>query len=231
MERNPYAPPQAPVIQAANPNDQFRDLSRSTTVLSRMLLAGAAVSAISLVSSVMQYELLLRESFSEAEGSANDLREQVVGIVALSLYLTTLFAFGRWIFLAHRNLLELGARNLTMRPGWAVGSFAIPIINLYAPYKAMRELLRASESPTHWHLTDPPWWTWVWWLLWVVSLMLGNYVMRQSVRATSLPELSNLTVVEIVSCVLAIPLYLLGRLIVIRVWNHQAIARGIAYER
>ena len=45
-----------------------------------------------------------------------------------------------------------GGRWMTFSPGEAVGSFVVPFLNLYRPYVAMHELVRASDP----HAVDDP---------------------------------------------------------------------------
>lgn len=51
-----------------------------------------------------------------------------------------------WTFRAHANLHEGGIAGLHFSPGWAVGSFFVPVLNLWVPFQAMRELVNRSEG-------------------------------------------------------------------------------------
>jgi hypothetical protein len=62
----------------------------------------------------------------------------------------------------------------------------------------------------------------IWWVLWVSAQAIGNAVFRMASSAHTLQELLTLTNVEIVSSALCVPLYLLARYIVRRVWRDQA---------
>ncbi|MFC1995866.1 DUF4328 domain-containing protein [Chloroflexota bacterium] len=46
------------------------------------------------------------------------------------LFVITAVLFYMWIHRAHRNLPSLGVSGLKYSPGWAVGGFFIPILNL-----------------------------------------------------------------------------------------------------
>jgi len=54
-------------------------------------------------------------------------------------------AFLVWVHRVVKNLPALGAHHMSYTPGWAVASFFIPIVCLYAPYQAIQEAWRASE--------------------------------------------------------------------------------------
>jgi hypothetical protein len=48
--------------------------------------------------------------------------ERVISLLQPLLCFFTVIAFLRWIYLAHKNLPDIGARYLKCSPGWAVGS-------------------------------------------------------------------------------------------------------------
>lgn len=65
----------------------------------------------------------------------------------LLVYLTLLLAtipISLWVYRAQANLHEGGLAGLTYSPGWTVGSFFVPVANLFVPMKAMRELHNRS---------------------------------------------------------------------------------------
>jgi hypothetical protein len=180
------------------------------------------LSMLGVGSGLMQLKLLSHAPYSMAEATANDRREQLITYVHLLVYMITLVVFGRWIYLAHRNLLALGARHLRVRPGWAVGSFFVPIVNLWMPFQAMRDLVKASRSPHHWQLEDTPVLLGVWWALWLVVGQIDNAIMRMQWHASTMPELHELTYLQLASRVLSVPLGLLAYYIVKRVSRDQS---------
>ena len=72
---------------------------------------------------------------------------------------------------AHANLHESGIA-LNNSPGWAVGSYFISVVNLVAPYRAMRELYNRShgEIDELAHTTADEVQTW--WFTYMIGLML-----------------------------------------------------------
>src|SRR5689334_14659728 len=135
MENNPYAPPKSEVLEP--PAEQFgytyRDIGGLTTAVNVLLLIGIVACILTTASSLMQLSLL-SGSFTQEEALVNDSRERLVSGFWTLLYLVTICVFGRWIYVAHKNLPALGAENLRFRPGLAVGSFFIPIYNLWGPF-------------------------------------------------------------------------------------------------
>ncbi|MBS0422766.1 MAG: DUF4328 domain-containing protein [Proteobacteria bacterium] len=231
MENNPYAPPVSSLLGA--PEDTagegtstgltgFRDLSGISSKLSWLLLIGVGLRVVGLLSSFMQLSLLTHAPYSVAQGQANDLRERLLNSGQGILFLVTAVVFARWIYLAQKNLPELGARYLRFGPGWSVGVFFVPVLNLWAPYQAMGDLAKASRDPRTWQLDDTPALLLVWWIVWLLKQFLSNGILNFSMRAHSIDQLEVMTVLEIAAGVLAVPLYLLAYHIVRRIWRDQS---------
>ena len=201
----------------------FRELGAFTTAVQWMLRAGAALAAISLLSSLMQLDLLSR-SYTPAEGQANDLREGAIGATLL-LRIATLITFGRWIVLAHRNLVPLGASYLEFRPGWAVGWFFIPIGNLWKPYQAMKALWQNSHSVAKPELQDTTWLLPTWWTLWLISAFVGSAVNRMTLRAKTIEDFVVSTEMTIVNIAVELPLYFVAAALLGQIWRAQQVQR------
>jgi hypothetical protein len=155
------------------------------------------------------------------EAQANDLREMIISCVALGILLATLLVFGTWIVRAHRNLPPLGAENLDVRPGWALGYFFVPLANLWKPYTAMRTLWQASHYAPRWDLEDAPWWLVGWWVLWLVSAMLGRLVLSAVTHTATLDEWIATTKMFIASSMVDLALDGVAALLVYRIWKAQ----------
>lgn len=213
-----YKSPAVPV--EANEQDSFRSLSTLTTALVWMLRAGAIVAVLSLVSSWMQLELL-SHPYTEAQGIENDQREGAIGGFSMVLAIATFVVFGIWIVRAHRNLPALGARHLEFTPGWALGWFFVPIAYFWKPYQAMRALWQNSRDATRPDIQDTTWILPVWWGLWIISLVLGNYLFRTSMRATTVEQLTVTTQVTLLNCLVDVFLYSVASMLVGKIWQFQ----------
>src|SRR5260221_8716711 len=120
-------------------NYTFREIAGLTTLLKVLLGLFAAMAVAAIISSCMEIELLNRwGDLTQDEVDANDLREGIIALFNLVLFLFTVVIFGKWIVRANRNVRALGATDLLMTPGWVVGFFFIPIANLWKPYQAMK---------------------------------------------------------------------------------------------
>ncbi|MFM8398261.1 MAG: DUF4328 domain-containing protein [Pirellula sp.] len=199
----------------------FREINGLTKFLTILLGLGAALAVISVLSSLMQAELLSRESFSEAEGQTNDVREGVIGLLQFALYIFTAVIFGRWIVRANRNVRALGAEGLRITPGWALGYFFVPILSLWMPFQAMKDLWRASQNPGDWANVAASSILPAWWTLWLISAIAGQVSLRTSMAAKKLEGLQVATYVQMVSQALDIPLCLVAMALVTQIAKAQ----------
>jgi hypothetical protein len=217
------------VLETARVNTgyAFKDLSGLTKFLKFFLILGAVLGAVAALSGVMQ-ATMLRRSFTVAEGSANDAREKIVGISQAALFLFTVVIFAWWVFRANRNVRALGANGLRVKPGWAVGYFFVPIICLWKPYQAMKELWRASQNPFTWQDIPasqilPGWWT-----LWIVSNLLARVSASQMTNGKTVDALQIATYVQIAADVLNIGLCLVAIMLVSQICSAQTnAAKGL----
>jgi hypothetical protein len=74
-----------------------------------------------------------------------------VGLVSLLLSAVSLgtdIVYLLWTHQAAKNVRAFGQQMLEFTPGWAVGWWFVPFANLWLPYKALREIWRASDPET-----------------------------------------------------------------------------------
>lgn len=227
--KNPYAPPASENIRLVPPTIpapatspfEFRYPNRTLCTITCVLLCvWIAAQCVSIGSSFLQLQLLQSETFSEADATANDLREGAVGIASLVTYLITAILFSTWINRAHHNVRGFGANAMSITPGWAVGYFFVPIFNLFKPYVAMSELWRASRSPDDWKNNSNgivPWW----WLLWIVSAVGGRITTQVSKVANDVKSLIDATWLDIVMSLLAVVLAIVALRMIRRIQSMQ----------
>ena len=77
-----------------------------------------------------------------------------------------------------KNVRSFGAQNFRFTPGWAVGYYFIPVADFYKPYRAMKELWKASRSPRDWQNEKNSFILGLWWTFWVISSVAGQLSMR-----------------------------------------------------
>ena len=175
-----------------------------------MLWVSLGSSMLSLLFDFMQMNLLAVGSFSRAAAEANDSRQQFLGILCLIAFIVTGFTFLKWIHRANSNCHGFGAEGMKFTPGWSIGYYFIPIINLYKPYQAMKEIWKVSTNPANWQdETGGAVLRW-WWALWLISGFLGQAAFRMSLRADTISALQASTTVSIISGIINIPLYIVA---------------------
>ena len=92
---------------------------------------------------------------------ASDTVDLVAGLALVAGYLTGVVFFLRWFHRGHR-ILRLLLPSVRYSPGWAVGSWFVPFVNLVVPKKASNDLWRAGRRERLPALIN--WW-WAVWLL------------------------------------------------------------------
>lgn len=86
---------------------------------------------------------------------------------AISIVLVSL-----WIYRAHDNLRAAGVADLKFTPGGSVGWFFIPIMNLFKPFQAMKELWNESHGTSNGYGEQSPSTVATWWTLWIARNIL-----------------------------------------------------------
>ena len=124
--------------------------------------------------------------FSEGSpGSALALVGAIGGAVTLLWVLNVVF-FCMWMHRAAQNLRRFGRTGLQFTPGWAVGWWFIPLANLFKPYQAMQEIVRASdpdvpvdsEYGSDWITGTIPPVVNFWWAMWIATIVLDRVTSR-----------------------------------------------------
>jgi hypothetical protein len=171
----------------------FRDPTQLTRILQFLLVALLVIDVVAFFSDIAQYQLL-QSALTEDQANANDARQHVIGIAYIVVYALTAVTFGRWIYCANKNARALGAVGMQFSPGWSVGWYFIPILSLWKPYQAMKEIWQASSALEYWQgSAAAPILGW-WWFAYVVSAILGQLYFRVSMAANDLSSLSSATV-------------------------------------
>lgn len=197
-----------------------------------------ALEIVSLISGYFQYTVLDAvangEDISMEEANANDLREQVVGILYLIAYIISAVMFIRWFRRAFYNL-QLRVQYLSNSDGWAAGSWFVPIVSLYKPYQIMKELYEETKGaltknelgPRHDLSTGHLGW---WWALWIITNISGQIIFRYSWDAETLEALTFITQMSMIDNILKIPLALLAIKVVKDYSSVEPLLRDVKVE-
>ncbi|HLE37108.1 MAG TPA: DUF4328 domain-containing protein [Candidatus Acidoferrales bacterium] len=198
-----------------------RDPEQLTAFLKVMLWILLGTTVLSLGSDLLQFQLLNSGRMTMVEAEANDSRQQIMGVIHLLVYVVTGVAFLRWIHRANTNVRGFGATELKFTPGWSVGYYFIPFLNLVRPYRAMKEIWQASKNPDGWNNEPaPPLLSW-WWGLLLISGFLGQASLRLALRADDAASLSTSTIAALASGLVDIPLCLVAIKLVTDIMDMQ----------
>jgi len=123
----------------------------------RALIASVALGLVTLVADFQQWTLTKR--LASGEGTLDELRtnDSGHGFLALTQLVALLAAgilFLCWFHRAYANLRAFGTEGLPHGPGWAVGYWFIPFVNLVRPATAARDIWNASDPAAgarSWH--------------------------------------------------------------------------------
>lgn len=206
--------PKPPEMPAHPPRTFARDPSKLTRILIGFLWAfivSAVLSAALSGATIAQGA----NTFESEELTPFDLVLLFHASSYIGIYIATAVVFLRWIHRAHLNAIGLGATGKRFSPGWAVGWFFIPIANLWKPYQAMKELWQTSSKPEAWESESVPALLGGWWVLWLLSNVLGQASARLAFREGSGQELAVASeVLSLISSLVDIPLSLVAMRIV-----------------
>jgi hypothetical protein len=106
-------------------------------------------------------------------------------LLTLVCQLTAFVLFLVWLHRAYRNLYGLGVRSFGDSPAWAVGSFFIPLVNFYLPYRITADIWvnsRPGQDPTKRPKGTPL--VLAWWIAWTLAAILSTAVSFALDRAT-----------------------------------------------
>jgi hypothetical protein len=132
--------------------NSFRnDIYRSPVILSYIVMAMLGAFALCSIAFVVMSLVMAFSTHTLVDlgnGESIDYGMGLIGLVALfeiPLQLATVIFFCIWEYRAFNNLSALGAKNLEFSPGWAVGWWFIPFLNLVKPFQVVRELYNNSD--------------------------------------------------------------------------------------
>lgn len=193
-------------------------------------LVGACVllSVISIGSALLQVRLLGRidagETVSDSETETNDLVYGGIALVQTVVYLAAAVVWLMWLHSAYSNLFLVGRRTADETPGWAVGYWFIPFLNLFRPYRIVKELwLRSTDMNVEPSVKDQPAPSLVsvWWGVWILGSIVGRLLSRRMLKAETVDSLIEATWIGMVDDLITILAGILAILVVRRIQQFQ----------
>jgi hypothetical protein len=150
-----------------------------------------ALEILMLISSYWQYNILQTlnngGNVSEETIQLSDSIEGIIGLFYMIGFIISTITFIQWFRRAYFNL-HLIVGNLSYSEAWASGSWFVPILNLFRPYRIMKELyvetrlllVRNRINFNQNLYTDNLGW---WWTIWIISNWVGNVVFKSSLKS------------------------------------------------
>ena len=158
--------------EATGSHAGFQDPTALAKWTKIFLYAGIAVALVSAWEVVGELQ---------PDGGAGSLRSWTPVAVLwlltqIAIALGTAILVLSWIYRANYNARQLGAADMRFTSGWAVGWYFVPIAWFWMPYRAMREIWRASVNPSDWGAEPVSSLLRWWWGLWIAPWGLGAIV-------------------------------------------------------
>jgi len=183
-------PPKIDPVSAVDPVVDLGTAYRSPRTYSK-LLAGAFVLRIAalVVTGLIFLDLLdlVQAARAGQDVAAEDAasvvqRAEHIDYFSKAFFVLCVVMFCQWVYRMARNASALrGSRPvLSFAPGWAVGWFFIPLMNLWRPYTVMAEIWDASRPDNHDDPYAPPshGLLLTWWLLWLAWNFVSGLLLR-----------------------------------------------------
>ena len=242
MSINPYESPDSEQI-ASRGQFQYRPTTGLVKYITIFFLGEMALSvvlgAISLAEATIFVDYVAVEEVLDPNAFAFYMGYACIGLLYLPIYLTCVVLFCVWINRANKNVRALGAQGMRHAPGWCVGSFFVPIVNLFVPYKAVHEIYQASDPAadrSNWIRSRVSPDVGRWWGCWIVSCILGQITFRLAMSDDPAMLVSSAWL-GVLAGILAIPSALLAIRVVrtiherqeqkaARLWQMQSASAG-----
>lgn len=164
-------------------------------MVAAVLYGGAAIFSIVVIKAHQA-----GESAAWVDLDMADLAAAVTGGIYLVAFLVCTIVVGRWIYRVNKNAWQI-SDGMTVSPGWAVGSYFIPILNLFRPFRGMRETWQASHAPGDPGSATVPGIMRLWWAGWLITSALGQASFRLGMRAETLDDFLTVAQIDAVGTV------------------------------
>ena len=182
----------------------FLNPQKLTSWVVRILWLHMFIAAFAVVVNALEFDFfkdIENQSFQTEEELiiAGNLIDQL-HVVAFISFLITFILGGivifKWIYRSNINAGLLGAKDMKFSPGWSVGWFFIPVVNLWKPFQAMQEIYNASLNPANWKDLGKPKIVLQWWGLWMISNSLNQFNNKKAEKAETISELINVNLLN-----------------------------------
>jgi len=134
----------------------------------------------------------------------------VSSILLIVVLIGSVILIFRWIYLSNINSRLMGAKNMKFSPGWAIGWNFIPLMNLFMPFRVMKEIWKTSKDPKNWESLKTPSIIIWWWPMTLTSSLVSQASLRAENNGSSADTLLVFAILDlavtIIWCILTINL-------------------------
>lgn len=185
-----------PDVLAVPPVEPAPLLRRVAAVLTVLLVCGVLADSAGVLADLQQVGLLDRliagEDVPVDEIDDADSFYASVSLVQAVAFFATAVLFLIWFRRAYRNVDRVSSGVLRFGPGWAVGAWFVPFLNLWRPKQMANDIYRSGDPdpgrPVPFFQRPVSGWLHVWWAFWVVANVGGNGGLRGLLSAQTLDE-------------------------------------------
>jgi len=157
---------------------------QSTTALARPLIwllqATIALNMGAFLAEIHQYYLVGKITaggdWTELEVWLSDGASVLAGYGLVGLFVVTAIVFLMWQYRRVRNFPALGIADGNYSPGWSIGAWFVPFLNLIHGYAVMAELWRSSAAAPAgpWRMGPVTKLIPAWWLTYLASNIVSS---------------------------------------------------------
>ena len=130
---------------------------------------------------------------------------ELLGLGQLAFYLGFVVVFLIWLYRSYANLSKMGATGLSYSPGWAVGCYFVPFLNLVRPYQVMQQIWKASDpgyasdDSRAWRNAPGTVFVGFWWCFWLTASLAGQITFRIQMSPTpGIDSLKTAAVIDVI---------------------------------
>jgi uncharacterized membrane protein len=165
-----------------------------------LLWVALVVDAVAAASSFVQLDVLEKVAkgvpgFHEL-ATSNDSRQQMIGYLQILVLIVTGIVFLRWVHQACRALTLVGTGVTRFTPGWAVGYWFVPFVNLVRPYQILKDIWQRSNcrnALASMEAEPVPKILGLWWGCRILSALLARAASGQAAAAKTTDDFSAMT--------------------------------------
>jgi len=219
-------------------SEAIRSLGLGPSFESNQILAFLVAGGLSLYILIRLFSMVVdisrnalipteRVTVQHTQLSAADVLLFVVSLAVIGVFLATAVLFLAWVYRAHKNLKALGATDLKYSPGWAIGGFFVPFLNLVRPYQVVTEIWNASASQRRsplggaWKQEESSWFIGLWWSAWLLAGVFDSLGVFMVIGSNQSDQLSVATRFLVVSDVVNAASAALAIMVVLKINARQ----------